>query len=102
MVGGDVFEVLLDISNNLGRSYRPGDNGGLACREGLTSKRPRVFHQFMIASDCANVISSIRGQAMGRHGHVVQEIKARSAEFEKVEFLHEERKQGQYLRTSTS
>jgi len=28
----------------------------------------------MIASDYANVISSIRGQAMGRHGHVVQEI----------------------------
>jgi len=43
----------------------------------------------MIASDCANVISSIRGKAMGRHGHVVQEIKARSDEFEKVEFLHE-------------
>lgn len=63
----------------------------LACREGLALASDLLLRKFRLASDNANVIRSIGESGMGAYGHVVREIKARTTEFQIVEFVHEKR-----------
>jgi ribonuclease HI len=64
----------------------------MACREGMALATDISLQRFILASDCSNAISSIRGEGMGSYGHIVQEIKARVMEFQTVQFVHEGRK----------
>ena len=38
-----------------------------------------------------NVIRNIDGEGKGSYGHVVQELKARAIDFQKISFVHERR-----------
>ncbi|OEL30005.1 hypothetical protein BAE44_0008976, partial [Dichanthelium oligosanthes] len=63
----------------------------IACREGLALACDLVLQNVRVASDCANVIKSIRGSGMGQYGPIVRGINARRASFTRVEFVHEGR-----------
>lgn len=61
----------------------------IACTEGLALASDLMLQNFRLASDCENVIRSLKGVGMRVYGHVVQEIKARAGSFGRVEFVHE-------------
>lgn len=63
----------------------------LACREGLALASDLLLRSFRLASDNANVIRSIKEPGMGVYGHIVREIKARTGDFQVVDFVHERR-----------
>ncbi|KAM0898703.1 hypothetical protein ACQ4PT_021767 [Festuca glaucescens] len=63
----------------------------MACREGLSVAADLLIRRFRLATDCSNVVRSVGGEGWGSYGHVVQEIKARTTSFEKVELVHEKR-----------
>ncbi|OEL30990.1 hypothetical protein BAE44_0007990 [Dichanthelium oligosanthes] len=63
----------------------------LVCREGLALASDLLLCKARVASDCVNIVRSIQGKAMGSHGHIIQEIKARAVDFQKIEFVHEKR-----------
>lgn len=50
-----------------------------------------MLQTFRLASDSANVIRSIGETSMGLYGQIVKEIKARTNDFEFVDFVHESR-----------
>jgi len=47
---------------------------GLACREGLALAQDLLLRRVRLASDCANAVGSIKGEARGQHGQVIREI----------------------------
>jgi ribonuclease HI len=63
----------------------------IACKEGLALASDLVLRDFRLACDNVGVIRSIQEGSMGLYGHVVQEIRARSREFNFVDFVHEGR-----------
>jgi ribonuclease HI len=63
----------------------------LACREGLPLAADLLVQNFRVASDSRNAVRSIRGDGMGSYGHIVHEIKARAATFQRVDFVFEKR-----------
>ena len=63
----------------------------LGLQEGLALASELVLHDFRLAYDNAGVIKSIHEGSMSSYGHVVQEIRARSREFNFVDFVHEVR-----------
>ncbi|CAN6318053.1 unnamed protein product [Urochloa humidicola] len=63
----------------------------MACREGMALASDLVLQKFKLATDCLNIIRNLHGTAMGAYGHVVREIKARAADFNDVNFVHEGR-----------
>ena len=63
----------------------------IACKKGLALARDLVLRDFRLSCDNAEVIRSIREGTMGSYGHIVQEIRARSREFNFVDFVHEGR-----------
>jgi hypothetical protein len=63
----------------------------MACWEGMALASNLLLQQFRMASDCSNVVQSLAREGMCEYGNVVQEIKARMHEFQKVEFVHERR-----------
>ena len=50
-----------------------------------------VLRDFRLSCDNAEVIRSIREGTMGSYGHIVQEIRARSRDFNFIDFVHEGR-----------
>jgi hypothetical protein len=50
-----------------------------------------LLRRLVIASDCANVVRSIKGEAMGLYGQIVQEIKAVVKNSQFIRFVHERR-----------
>ena len=63
----------------------------MACREGLALASDLLLQNFKMASDCRNVVRSIKESGMGRYGHVVKEISARMESFASAELVHEGR-----------
>ena len=63
----------------------------LACREGLVLRKDLLLHNLVLASDCANVVRSIKDEAMGPYGQIVREIKTTVREFQSIQFIHEGR-----------
>ena len=53
----------------------------IACREGLALASDLGLQKLQLASDCANVVRSIRDNGLGQYGHIVQEINARAGAF---------------------
>jgi hypothetical protein len=45
-----------------------------ADREGLALAKDLMRKKFQIATDCANVVKSLRGLGMGLYGHIAREI----------------------------
>lgn len=64
----------------------------LACREGLALAGDLMLSKIRLASDCINVVRSMRGAGMGPYGHVVQDIKAYMRDFQAAEIIHEDRR----------
>jgi hypothetical protein len=65
----------------------------LAYREGMSLASDLLLRMVRLArDDCANVVRSIHEEAMGTHGQVVREIKARQADFQAFELVHEGRR----------
>jgi hypothetical protein len=64
----------------------------IACREGLDLANDLNLQSVRAASDCANAIKAIRGDVMGVHGSIVQELKMRTSSFIRLEFVHEGRR----------
>ena len=56
----------------------------LACREGLVLRKDLLLHNLVLASDCANVVQSIKDEAMGPYGQIVREIKTTVREFQSI------------------
>ena len=67
----------------------------LACREGLALASDLLLQKVRLASDCANAVRSIKGEAFGPYGHIVREITTSVVNFHKVEFVHERREANQ-------
>jgi len=63
----------------------------MACREGLALASDLLLQNFKMASDCRNVVRSIKESGMGRYGHVVKEISARMESFASAELVQEGR-----------
>lgn len=63
----------------------------VAVKEGLALASNLSMQRLRLASDNINVIRSLLGAGLGRYGHIVQETKAREAEFSVVDFVHEGR-----------
>ena len=61
----------------------------LACREGLALAADLMIRRVRIATDCACAVRSMAGPGMGRYNHVIREMKAGMANFEKAEVVHE-------------
>jgi hypothetical protein len=49
------------------------------------------LRRIRVASDCVNLIWNLGGEGKGPYGHIITELKARSADFQKIEFVHEGR-----------
>jgi ribonuclease HI len=64
----------------------------IAYREGLSLASDLQLNRVKLVSDCANIVWSILEEAMGSCGHVVREIKARMADFQEFEIVHEGRR----------
>jgi ribonuclease HI len=64
----------------------------MACREGLALAKDLVLQKVRIATNCANVVTSMQGPRMGPYGHIIREIKAEVASFAEAEVVHESRK----------
>jgi hypothetical protein len=64
----------------------------VACGKVLALASDLGLQRLRIASDCLNLMKSIRGTGMGPYGQIIQEIKARSLVFGLVKFAHESRK----------
>uniref|UniRef100_A0A0E0K3S1 RNase H type-1 domain-containing protein n=1 Tax=Oryza punctata TaxID=4537 RepID=A0A0E0K3S1_ORYPU len=73
-------------------AMEPETMEAMACKEGLSLASDLLLQKFRLASDCINVVRSIQGAGMGPYGHIIQEIKARVAGFQTVEFVHERRR----------
>ena len=65
---GAFLVVLTDISDSETLEI-------LACREGSVLRKDLLLHNLVLASDCANVVRSIKDEAMGPYGQIVREIK---------------------------
>jgi hypothetical protein len=63
----------------------------MACREGLSLAADLLLARFRVASDCLNVIKRLEGEGWGIYGHIVKEVKARTGDFQTVQFVHEGR-----------
>jgi ribonuclease HI len=63
----------------------------LAFREGLALANDLSLHQVRMASDCANAVRSLAHDTLGVYSHIVKEIKADAAAFQRMEFVHEKR-----------
>ena len=64
-----------------------------ACREGMALASDLYLQRVKLASDCANVIRSIRdGEMLGAYGQVVREMKASLRDFDIFDFVHEGRR----------
>ena len=63
----------------------------IACREGLALANDLGLQKLQLASDCANVVRSIRDNGLGQYGHIVQEIRASLNDFQVAEVRHEGR-----------
>jgi hypothetical protein len=55
----------------------------MACREGLSLASDLLLREVRIASDCANAVRNIHGEAMCSYGHIIQEIKSQGWTFQK-------------------
>jgi hypothetical protein len=58
----------------------------MACREGLSLASDLLLREVRIASDCANAVRNIHGEAMCSYGHIIQEIKSQGWTFQKNKF----------------
>ncbi|KAK1603090.1 hypothetical protein QYE76_037263 [Lolium multiflorum] len=74
----------------------------LACREGTALALDIGARRVTIASDCSNVITSLRQGTMGPYAHVVREIKETEGDFEDLSFAHERRKTNKEAHTLAS
>lgn len=63
----------------------------LTCREGLALAKDLLIGCLVLASNCSNVVRSIKGEAMRSYGRIVQEIKVTAKDFLSVRFIHEHR-----------
>jgi len=61
----------------------------IACREGMALVADLQADSFRLASDCLNMVKSIRQGDLGIYGQVIREINARKATFSSVEFVHD-------------
>jgi hypothetical protein len=66
----------------------PNTVEAIACKEGLALATDPVLRYFRLLCDNAEVIRSIWEGTMGSYGHIVQEIRARSHDFNFVDFVH--------------
>ena len=65
---GAFLVVLTDISDSETLEV-------LTCRKGLALGKDLLLHNLVLESDCANVVRSIKDEAMGPYGQIVREIK---------------------------
>jgi hypothetical protein len=70
----------------------------IACKEGLVLGSDLVLCDFKLACDNVGVIRSIREGSMNSYGHVVQEIRAGSHEFNFFDFVHEGRQSNVHVK----
>jgi hypothetical protein len=63
----------------------------LACWEGLNLVMDLLLRRIRVASDYLNLIRNLGGEGKGPYGHIIMEPKARSANFQTIEFVHEGR-----------
>jgi ribonuclease HI len=63
----------------------------IACREALALAEDIALTNVLVASDCASVVTHIRGGSMGRNGSIISEIRSRAATLSSYSFVHEER-----------
>ena len=64
----------------------------MACAEGLSLAQDLQLQQIRLATDCLEVVQSVRNSSMGRYGMIIKEIKSREAAFSEVQICHEGRK----------
>jgi len=69
----------------------PNTVEAIACKEGLALASDLVLRDFRLSCDNAEVIRSIWERTMGSYGYIVKEIRARSHDFNFVDFVHEGR-----------
>jgi ribonuclease HI len=69
----------------------PETMGVLACQEGLNLALDLLLMRIRVASDCQNLIRNLDGEEKGPYGHIIMELKAWSADFETIQFVHEGR-----------
>ena len=63
-----------------------------ACREGMALAMDLNLRKVKLASDCANVIRTIRaGDKLGSYGQIIRELEETTLGFQAVEFAHEGR-----------
>jgi hypothetical protein len=63
----------------------------LTCREGLNLVLDLFLMRIRVASDCQNLIRNLGGEGKGLYGHIIMELRTRSADFETIQFVHEGR-----------
>jgi hypothetical protein len=63
----------------------------MACREALSLALNLHEKKVHVASDCLEVINSLKSDYRGRFSSVTHEITLRSADFDVVSFGHEKR-----------
>ena len=63
----------------------------IACREGMALASDLRADSFRLASDCLNVVKSIKQGGLRIYRQVIWEINARNTTFRCVEFVHEHR-----------
>jgi hypothetical protein len=63
----------------------------IAYREALALVEDIALTNVLVASDCASVVTDIRGGSMGRNGSIISEIRSRAATLSSCSFVHEGR-----------
>jgi ribonuclease HI len=69
----------------------PATLEALACREALALGRDLLQERVFVATDCLEIVESMKESNLGRYSSVLNEIQARSKEFSLVRFGHEKR-----------
>jgi hypothetical protein len=65
--------------------------GTIACREALALAEDIALTKLLVGSDCASVVTDIRGGSMERNGSIISEIRSRAATLSSCSFVHEGR-----------
>jgi ribonuclease HI len=69
----------------------PATLEAMACREALSLAEDLNITRARIATDCLEVVNSMKGPYFGRFSSVMKEINSRSRVFAALEFVHERR-----------